>query len=277
MMSDFDVMIQRRDQEDAARGYSKSHGGWITSVEGRSIAPPVSAAAALPDSDTRNILIGYSLLFNQVIQHPNGSYMFVRPTAFKDLMLGKTKYFQHSHEDSLRVASTKDGLTLHADEVGIGFKLYIPRTELGRQTREFVRSNAKQAMSAGFSSTNYEKRIVEGIEVCIVLDAQLHEVSLVEFGANDDAFAMLIDDTSDWVTDMCKSNRMTDEMHRSHIHRAMRRLEVLQKELVSAGLASDSGERGHGLVTAGIAYCSASSLMAAISGSTSFNVSFVMT
>jgi hypothetical protein len=44
----------------------------------------------------------------------------------------------------------------------------------------------------------------------------------------------LIDDTSDWVTDMCKSNRMTDEMHRSHIRRAMRRLEVLQKELVSA-------------------------------------------
>jgi phage head maturation protease len=103
------------------------------------------------------------------------------------------------------------------------------------ETRNLVRDNVKQAMSANFTSTKYEKHIVEGVEITLVLEAELHEVSLCEFGANSDAFAVLVEDSAEWVTDMCKSKRMTDEMHRSHIKRAMRRLEVLQQELVSAG------------------------------------------
>jgi HK97 family phage prohead protease len=227
-MDDYEVMSRRRDQEDARRGYSISGGGgWVRSIESRTIAPPVSPVVI--DTDTRNVVIGYSLLFNQIIQHGNGTLMMVRPTAFKDLQSGTTKYFQHQHDNNIRVASTKDYLTLHADEIGIAFKLYIPSTELGRQTRDFVRTNTKQSMSAHFSATNYEKHIVEdGIEVCLVLEAELHEISICETGANSDAFAVLVEDSAEWVTDMCRSMRMSDEMNRSHVRRALRRLEALR-------------------------------------------------
>jgi len=173
-------------------------------------------------------------LFNQVISH-GGKYMMIRPTAFKDLMLGEPKYFQHHHNNSMRVASTKDYLTLHADDYGLAFKLYLPPTMLGMETRDLVRDNVKQAMSANFTTTKYEKHTLDGVEITIVSGAELHEVSLCEFGANDDAFAVLVEDSAEWITDMCKSMRMTDEMNRAHIKRAMRRIEVLQQELVSAG------------------------------------------
>jgi HK97 family phage prohead protease len=210
-------------------------GGWIQSVDGRSVEPhsPIESltpAKADTPRDTRRLIIGYSLLFNQVVKHGD-RYLLIRPTAFKELMSGKTKYFQHHHCDSIRVASTKDYLTLHADEYGLAFKLYLPPTLLGMETRNLVRDNVKQAMSANFTSTKYEKQIVDGVEITIVLEAELHEISLCEFGANDDAFAVLVEDTADWVTDLCKSMRMTDEMNLSHVRRALRRLEALSESM----------------------------------------------
>jgi HK97 family phage prohead protease len=234
---DYEVMAKIRDRGDAIRGYSVSGpAGFIQSVEGRSVMPPVvSEIDTLPDTDTRNVLIGYSLLFKQIIRHPdNGTYMYVLPTAFEALMLGEVKYFQHHHQTDMRVASTKDLLTLHADEYGIAFKLYIPQTALGRLTRDFVRTNVKQAMSAGFTATEIEKREIDGVEISIVVKAELLEISLCETGANSDAFAVLVEDSAEWVTDMCRSNRMNDEMDRAHIKRAMRRLETLRHELLSA-------------------------------------------
>jgi HK97 family phage prohead protease len=224
----------------AARGYEiSSGGGWLTAVEGRSVAPPTFAESQTPikaeagtDTDTRNVLIGYALLFNQVIQHDD-CYMLVRPTAFKDLMQGKPRYFQHGHDNGIRVASTNDKLTLYADEYGLAFKLYIPPTALGRHTRDLVRSNVNQAMSAGFKATSIETTVVDGVEVLVVNDADLHEISLVEHGANSDAFAVLVEDSAEWVTDMCKSMRMTDEMHHSHLNRIRRRLDEISEDLAA--------------------------------------------
>jgi HK97 family phage prohead protease len=226
-MDEYEVTTRRRYAEDRRRGYSVGGGGWIQAVEGRSVVPPVFESS-IPDFDTRNVLIGYSLLFDQIIQYGDNKYMIVRPTAFKDLQSGKTKFFQHHHDNNIKVASTKDHLTLHADDYGIAFKLYIPSTVLGRQTRDFVRTNVKQAMSAGFTATKLEKHVVDdGVEISIVLQADLHEISLVEAGANSDAFAVLVEDSAEWVTDFCKSMRMTDEMNRAHVKRAIRRLEEM--------------------------------------------------
>jgi HK97 family phage prohead protease len=230
-----------RNYEIAAnRDYEIAGGsGWIRSVDGRSVEPhsPIESltpAKADTPRDTRRVVIGYSLLFNQVICHGD-KYMMIRPTAFKDVMGGKTKYFQHHHDASMRVASTKDYLTLHVDEYGLAFKLYLPPTMLGMETRNHVRDSTKQSMSAAFTSTKYEKHTVDGVEITLVLEAELHEVSLCEFGANDDAFAVLVEDTADWVTDLCKSMRMTDEMNLSHVRRALRRLEALSESMSAPG------------------------------------------
>jgi len=200
-------------------------GGYIQSVDGRSVTPPIHVESLTAAKvDTRRVLIGYALLFNQVIQHGD-KYMMIRPTAFKDLMAGKAKYFQHHHDDNIRVASTKDYLTLHADQYGLGFKLYLPMTVLGMKTRNLVLDNVNQAMSAAFSATETEKHTIDGTEISVVHTAELQEISLVEAGANTDAFAVLVDDSAEWITDMSKSGRMNDEMNRAHIKRAVRRLE----------------------------------------------------
>lgn len=206
-------------------------GGWLQSVDGRSVAPPiivesVTAAKADMPPDKRRVVIGYALLFNQIVEH-DGKYMMIRPTAFKEVMAGKTKYFQHMHDSTMRVASTKDYLTLHADTYGLAFKLYVPPTMLGMATRNFVRDNVKSAMSAAFTTTKTETHTIDGVKITLVLEAVLHEVSLCQFGKNDDAFAILVDDSAEWVTDMSKSFRLKDEMDRAHIGRIRRRLEAI--------------------------------------------------
>lgn len=214
-------------------------GGYITAVDGQSVAPPILALSTVAKADdtppdTRRVVIGYALLYNQIIEH-DGRYLMIRPTAFKDLMGGKTKYFQHSHDPSTRVASTKDYLTLHTDQYGLAFKLYLPLTILGMTTRNALRDNVKQAMSAHISTTKYEKHVIDGVEVHLVLEADLHEISLCEAGANSDAFAVLVHDSAEWVTDMCTSLRLKDEMDRAHIGRALRRLDELSKSLSAPG------------------------------------------
>jgi HK97 family phage prohead protease len=152
----------------------------------------------------------------------------VRPTAFENAMAGEPKAFLHHHDKNIRVATTKDNLTLFADGYGLAFKLYIPRTPLGRQTKNFVRNNTKQCMSANFTATEIERHTIDGNEIFVVHKADLHEVSLCESGANTDAFAVLVNDSAEFITDMCKSLRMTDEMNRAHIKRAIRKLESMK-------------------------------------------------
>lgn len=209
-------------------------GGYIESVDGRSVEPPIVTPTSGDTPDTRRVVIGYSILFNQIIEN-DGRYLMVRPTAFKDVMVGNTRYFQHSHDPATRVASTKDYLTLHTDQVGLAFKMYIPPTILGMTTRNFLRDNVKQAMSANFTTTKMETHTVDGVDIKVVLEAELHEISLCEFGANSDAFAVLVHDSAEWVTDMCKSMRMKDEMDQAHMRRARRRLEALSKSLSAPG------------------------------------------
>jgi HK97 family phage prohead protease len=214
-----------RDYEIAGGG----GGGSITHIDHRSIAPPTFdlTAEVKADDDKRNVLIGYSYLWNQVVIHNDGRYMLIRPGAFGDVMDGKERYFTHSHDLNIKVGSTRQGLTLFQDDVGLAFKLYLPRTVLGRETRDMVRDNVRQAMSIGFTATKTETTTVEDSEITLVVEAELHEIALCEYGRNDDAFAVLVADGAEWVTDMCKSMRMTDEMHRAHLGRIKRRLEAL--------------------------------------------------
>jgi HK97 family phage prohead protease len=210
-------------------------GGFIETVDGRLVAPAVvesSTEAKDIDAspDTRRVVIGYALLFNQIIEH-DGRFLVIRPTAFKAVMGGKTKYFQHTHDPVSTVASTKDYLTLHTDEYGLAFKMHIPPTILGMKTRNFLRDNVKQAMSANFTTTKMETHTVDGVDIKVVLEAELHEISLCEVGANSDAFAVLVHDSAEWITDMCKSMRMKDEMDQAHIGRDVRRCKQLLKSL----------------------------------------------
>jgi HK97 family phage prohead protease len=204
-------------------------GGWIQSVDGRSMVPPIFAelptsTKAAESCDDETVLIGYALLWNKIVEH-DGKYILVRPNAFKDLQCGEGRFFLHNHDTSIQVASTKNNLALHADDVGLAFKLFIPNTALGKYTRHLVLANEKSAMSASFVGTDVEKRIVDGVEIHIVTKGQLFEISLVRAGACHPAFAVLVKkDSCRSLSEDCESGRMKSELHATAMMRAMRTL-----------------------------------------------------
>jgi HK97 family phage prohead protease len=174
-------------------------------------------------TDTRSVLIGYALLFDEIIPRPDFEPVIVRSTAFHKPMRGAAKYFLHEHDNNINIGSTEHHLTLHTDSRGLGFKLYIPRTPLGERTRDYVRSNFKEAMSAGYTVTKCETAVVNDEQVMVVTEAELREISLVKHGANESAFAVLVDDSAEWITDMCESGRLVREMRQAHEAREQRR------------------------------------------------------
>jgi HK97 family phage prohead protease len=231
-MSDYDSLAQRREKEDAQRGYSIGGVGWIRSADGKDVPPPIfeertTVLKGIEPHDDDTVIMGYALLWNKIVEN-RGKYILVREDAFTELQCGKEIFFQHNHDDNIRVASTKNNLVLYADDIGLAFKLFIPNTALGKQTRDLVRSNAKSAMSASFVGTDIEKRMVEGVEVHIVNKGELFEISLVTAGACGPAFAALIrKDRCGTLFEDCASLRMKSELHFAAMMRASRKLMAL--------------------------------------------------
>jgi HK97 family phage prohead protease len=188
-------------------------------------------------TDTRTVLIGYALLFNEIIDKGDGKLLMVRPTAFKNVMRGPTVSFLHNHDKTMIVGSTEHGLTLHVDSKGIGFKFYTPAGTLGAYTRHCVRTNWKEAMSAGFKSTKCEDHVVLGKTIRVITEAELFEISLVTRGANDHAFAVLVDDCAAWIPDLCQSLRMIEEMYHAHKAREQRRSGQMTVEAAADGVS----------------------------------------
>lgn len=90
-----------------------------------------------------------------------------------------------NHDTGKPLARVRAGnLRLWADEVGLGFEATLPDTQTGREAYELVKSGVVTQCSFGFQvrDETYEKGTDKPLR--IIRDAELLEISLVTFPAN---------------------------------------------------------------------------------------------
>ena len=59
-------------------------------------------------------------------------------------------------------------MVLRADDYGVAMRLVVPRTSLGEKAVALVRSNDRQALSAGVTTYDNDYQVVDGLNIKIV-------------------------------------------------------------------------------------------------------------
>lgn len=98
-------------------------------------------------------------------------------------MLGEPKKLLYDHDDAEVIATTNSGLILHSDNVGVSLRLNLRNVPAHRKAFELVSSGEKTALSVGVIMVGREYHTIDGVEVRMVREAILEEVSLCALGA----------------------------------------------------------------------------------------------
>ena len=178
-----------RDYECASRWPDGMEFGDAVSI---GFSPPVDRKFAGPE-DVR-LIEGYATRYNKV--HPFGDYLDVfRPGVFARSLLKNTNIrFLEDHDEGKLLATTADGsLKLTSDAKGLSFQARIPNaTEAQVRAIKSIEVNGKACMSVGYRVISSEMHRMEGVDVRLINDASLSEISLVKAGAVKEAFAYLV-------------------------------------------------------------------------------------
>jgi HK97 family phage prohead protease len=171
-------------------------GGFLISV-GDNYVARTKDVAQLPSyrkSQDGGVLTGYATRYMKAIFHCD-KYKVVMPGAFSKWIQSNARIrFLLNHDDNKCVGSTDDGLELYADRWGIAFRFRLPDTPLGREVKLLAESEMLQAMSIGFDHMRVEYKQIEGENVCLLHDGELHEISFLKRGAVRDAYCALVDE-----------------------------------------------------------------------------------
>ncbi|SHG79280.1 phage prohead protease, HK97 family [Bradyrhizobium erythrophlei] len=192
------------------RGYEVASGwpdleyggvGYITQIGNKSVAPP-STVKAVDDGAPRMTVAqewaerkhiqGYAIRWRSIINQGDKYFCFL-PGSIKYPMLGEQKLLLFDHDPSEIVATTCDGLVLHADDYGLAMRLYIDNRPVRRKALETVRSGERTALSVGVIMHGSEYKEIDGLRIRMVRSATLEEISLVPEGACRPAYCTLID------------------------------------------------------------------------------------
>lgn len=133
----------------------------------------------------KTTLVGYAAMFGSLSEDLGGFREFIAPGAFSSsLASGGDIYALADHDASKRLGRTKNqSLRLHEDGQGLRFELDLPKTALGNQTAEEVRTGLADAMSFGFNVIKDDWREDKTGVTRELIDIDLREVSVVSFPA----------------------------------------------------------------------------------------------
>jgi phage head maturation protease len=217
--------MHERDWEIASRPLPLEYGGggFVTSVNGRKVAPP-----SMFQTDADDFVIqGFAIRWNSLIRVNDDEYAWFGQNSIR--MDGNVKRLHFDHDESRTIATTKDGLILVADEDGLAMRFY-PRDSVAihREAVESVRENGRTALSVGVTMHSKQFETFNGKPVRIVRDATLNEISLVMEGACKEAYCTLIrkDQCNALLADDVKSKRVLADGGYAGVMRALQRLEA---------------------------------------------------
>jgi HK97 family phage prohead protease len=168
-----------------------SQSGYITAVDGRYVAAP---AIKTFERYRPEYVQGYACRYGKPLFH-DGKFKVLTAGTFAESI--KDKHYVRvliNHDDGRCVGSNHDDeLELLTDKFGIAFRFKLPDSDLGREMRSLIETNAMTGVSVGFNSCRTETKQIDGTPVVFLSDGILYEISLVEKGACASAYAMLVD------------------------------------------------------------------------------------
>jgi Caudovirus prohead serine protease len=217
VLDDYETMTQRRDLEDAERGYSIGRfGGQITRIDHRS--PPREKPSG-KYSDAPKVLQGFACLYNVIHSHKGRKEMFAT-NCFEGSLFSVMCHVDHNLL-SKQLGDQDDGsLELFDSEIGLAFRLKISASDLDRL-------QGRDQMSVMYRENVVDVQSIGSDSVRVIKSASLVEVSAVHAGAVKNTFAV--------VRDATKVGRLIEDATRSFpsdsalagIQRAISRLGTL--------------------------------------------------
>jgi HK97 family phage prohead protease len=134
-------------------------------------------------------LHGYAMLYDEPLAYENEIWYFV-PGCFRASLMGSAPiYYQLDHDNSTRVASTRDGALKFADnEVGLAFTLDLEDSPKGAALKREVDSGRRAAVSVGVRNEESHIKMYGNHAVRVITKAELLEVSMVGAGRCANAF-----------------------------------------------------------------------------------------
>ena len=144
----------------------------------------VTELRASGGDDKPKKLQGYVNKFNTLSVDLGSFREIIKPGAFtKSLDSNDIRaLYQHNSSDLLGRTSSNT-LTLSEDDTGLRFELVLPDTQLGRDVYTLVERGDLTDMSFGFNVVNADHRTEDGVDIQEVTEADLHEISVVNWGA----------------------------------------------------------------------------------------------
>lgn len=125
--------------------------------------------------DGRKILYGYAAVFDSPSADLGGFTEYVRKGAFTRSLKENEQKALWNHESSYLLGSTKAGtLRLWEDDVGLGYELTLPNTQMGNDVAELASRGDVDGNSFGFfirdeewddSDKNAVKRYLNEVEL----------------------------------------------------------------------------------------------------------------
>ena len=128
------------------------------------------------------VLRGYAAVFNSLSHDLGGFRERIRPGAFADSLARREVLGLYAHDHTALLGRTKTGsLRLSEDAHGLLFELHPPKTQLGADIVELVRSGELTSMSFGFvvMPEGDDWRRERGHTIRILTRVELHEISIV--------------------------------------------------------------------------------------------------
>ena len=144
------------------------------------------------ESVTGLALDGYAILYDQPLIHDNEIWVF-KPDCFKDSLRNDAViYFQRDHDNSQRLASTRNALSFLDDDVGLSFRLELDEFDGGAALKREVDTGRRSAISVGIRNDKNHIEVFGKHQVRIITKADLLEISAVADGACPNAFSGVV-------------------------------------------------------------------------------------
>ena len=137
------------------------------------------------ENDAGPVLTGYAAVFSTLSEDLGGFREQIRPGAFtKTLRERPDIRALWQHDAGMVLGRTRNKtLSLWEDEVGLGFRLYPPDSQWGRDAVESIRRGDVSEMSFGFRVVKDALVQTEPDVIRELVEVALHEISPVTFAA----------------------------------------------------------------------------------------------
>lgn len=137
--------------------------------------------------DDKPVIEGYAAVFNKLSENLGGWREKIAPGAFKNTIKKDDIRALIDHNSSLILGRNKAGtLSLAEDDKGLRVNVTPPETNAGKDILESIERGDVTGMSFGFKTITDSWETIDEVEIRILKEVKLYDVSPVTFPAYPD-------------------------------------------------------------------------------------------